>query len=389
MSPDIFIAAGEPSGDRWAAGLIRELLDLSPNARVRGLGGPLMRTAGAQIICDSSGWAAIGAAEAVRVAPAVLLGMRRIREELSLRPPDVLVLIDFGAFNVRLARWARRTPMKILYYFPPRSWSRRSSLAQLADLVDAIATPFPWSASGLSGRRARVEWVGHPLLDEVRPLDPAREPAAPRKDRDAAAQELGLDPHRPIVALAPGSRRAELERHLPLLREVARRLEMLMPGVQFILARAPSAPSSISAGFPHRTVVTEGLNPDALRLSDAAVVSSGTATLELAILGVPMVVVYRASPLVALEFFLTKLLRGDIRWVSLPNIIAEREVVPELLGRCASPGQIVSALMRLLDSGQAERVRCELKQVVETLGLPGASERTARMVLELFQRCAA
>jgi lipid-A-disaccharide synthase len=394
MSPDILIVAGEPSGDRWAAGLIRELLKLSPQAHLRGVGGVLMRKAGAQIICDSSGWAAIGAADAVRVGPTVLLGMRSLRKEISLRPPDVLVLIDFGAFNVRLARWARSRPvgfpgragaqskpMKILYYFPPRSWSKSGTRGQLPDLVDAIAAPFAWSARRLSGGRARVEWVGHPLLDEPRPSGEVSE------DRRAIARELGLDLDRPIVALAPGSRKQELERHLPLMREVARELKTFLPDVQFLLSRAPSAPSSApevwQAGFPQPTLVTEGLDPQAIQLADAAAVASGTATLELAIMGVPMVVVYRGSPLATLEFWLTKLVRGGIRWVSLPNIIAEREVVPELLGRRASPERVVSALLGLLEAGRAEIVRRDLKQVAEMLGPAGASERTARMALEL------
>jgi lipid-A-disaccharide synthase len=392
MSPDILIVAGEPSGDRWAAGLIRELLKLSPQAHLRGVGGVLMRQAGAQIICDSSGWAAIGVADAVRVGPTVLLGMRSLRKEISLRPPDVLILIDFGAFNVRLARWARRRPfdsaqgrrMKILYYFPPRSWSKSGTRGQLPDLVDAIAAPFAWSARRLSGGRARVEWVGHPLLDELRPSGEVSE------DRRAIARELGLDLDRPIVALAPGSRKQELKRHLPLMREVARELKAFLPDVQFLLSRAPSAAASApqvwQAGFPQPTAVTEGLNPQAVQLADAAVVASGTATLELAIMGVPMVVVYRGSPLATLEFWLTKLVRGGIRWVSLPNIIAEREVVPELLGRRASPERVVSAVLRLLDEGQSETVRRDLKRVAEMLGPAGASERTARMALEL---CAA
>jgi lipid-A-disaccharide synthase len=396
MSPDILIVAGEPSGDRWAAGLVRELLKLSPHARVRGVGGVLMRKAGAQIVCDSSSWAAIGVADALRVGPTVLLGMSRLRKEISLRPPDVLVLIDFGAFNVRLARWARRRPfgfpgragaqgrpMKTLYYFPPRSWSRSAGPRQLPNLVDAIAAPFPWSARNLSGGRARVEWVGHPLLDELRPSGEVSE------DTRTVARELGLDPDRPIVALAPGSRRQELKRHLPLMREVARELKKLLPDVQFLLSRAPSAASNVpevwQAGFPRPTVVTEGLNPQAIRLADAAVVASGTATLELAIMGVPMVVVYRGSPLGTVQFWLTQLVRG-IRWVSLPNIIAEKEVAPELLGRRASPGRVVSAVLRLLDSGQAEMVRRELRQVAEMLGPAGASERTARMALELCGR---
>jgi lipid-A-disaccharide synthase len=380
-SPIIFLVAGEASGD-WSAALLAEALRRQqPGVRMWGIGGRRMAAVGVELFADSSRWGAIGIFEAASLVLRLWCTLRGVRRHLSGSPPDALVLVDCGAFNIPLARFARCAGIPTLYYFPPGSWSRKLRAAELRDLVDVIATPFPWSRRLLAGGRARTEWVGHPALETARPtLGPAE-----------AGQSYGLDAARPVVALAPGSRRQELRHVLPVLAGSAARLAAQVPGAQFVVPVAASVDrptiERTLARFGVTATLLVGMEYNALQLAGAAAVCSGTVTLEFACLGIPMVVVYRASSATTLQYRLVRGLIGRQRFAAMPNIIAQREVVPELLGSAATPEAVAAELKGLLrDEERRARVKADLAEVVGALGGPGASARTAALVLELAAR---
>jgi lipid-A-disaccharide synthase len=275
-----------------------------------------------------------------------------------------------------LARIAKGLGVPVIYYLPPGSWSRRPRGGHLREVADVIATPFPWSRDNLAGGHARVEWVGHPAAESVRPAMSPEE----------AYRHYSLDPGRPVVALAPGSRAQELGSLLPVLAGAGVLLQGSFPGAQFLLPVAPSVDADrVRAHLRQQglhALLLSGMEYDALQLAQAAAVCSGTATLEFACLRVPMAVVYRASAAVAVQW-LIRSVRSRQRFVGLPNIIAGRQVVPELLGRAASPEGIAAVLCSFLhDEGLRATMRRDLDEVAATLDGPGASNRTAALILE-------
>lgn len=388
MTPNIAILAGESSGDGFGARLAAELHRAVPGLRVWGLGGDRMRRAGVDVIEDIHGWAAIGIVESLRVAPRLRFRvLPKLQRAIGERRPSVVIPIDFGAFNVPVARWCKSRGHRVLYFLPPGSWRRSGPPPYgLAAATDAIATQFPWSEERLRQAGANATFVGHPLLDIVRPTE----------ERDRFIESIGLDPHMPIVALLPGSRRAELTHTSPALADAARMMTARLPGLQFVTALAGSGASSnpgwtpeplqaladaVGHGSP-RVAIVRGRTHDALAHADAAVVCSGTATLEAAILGVPMVIIYRGSRLMRIEYALRRVSR--IEHIGLPNIIANRRIMPELVADAATPEAIAEHTMRyLLDQEAAVAARRDLEHVRLSLGEPGACRRAADMALQL------
>ena len=419
-TPSIVIIAGEASGDLQGAHLAARLKQVLPEADIRGIGSRRMREAGVGLLCDSSSWSAIGITEALKVVPRLALALRKVQAYLQAHSPDVLVLIDFGAFNIRVGRFARGTHTKVLYYFPPSSWYRGADYSRLKGIVDRVVTPFPWSAEALKKQGFRAEFFGHPLLDIVGPSLP----------RDAFHERFGLDEQRPIIGLLPGSRSQEVAHNLPAMIIAAARLLESKPGLQFAvplassissegvteeLARVPwlevkshgGGTDSASAigrasslpladrvsvlarrdGFTTppprvRIELVPGMAYDVLAYGRAAVIASGTATVEAAVLGCPMVIIYRGSPLSALEF---KLRRKNIKFIGMPNIILDRAVCQELIAEDASPRRISELMLKLItDSPERTEMLSRLAEARAILGNPGAVEKTAGVVLELL-----
>jgi len=371
---DVFIVSGEPSGDFLGGQLASALLRLDAGVMLRGVGAQRMRRAGVELFLDSANWSVVGIGDALRKYIGLRRAFNAIVRELYRRPPAVLVLIDYGYFNSRLARVGRHIGLRIVYYFQPRSWSRRpGSAAEIADVVDAIAAPFPWSVQALSRRRASVHWVGHPLLDVVPP---------PQGPRPATG--------RPVVALVPGSRQQEIRHILPAIAGAARLVSRALPGAGFVLTLSPglSRLRIISMLRRHgvEATILDGVDYEAVGRAHAAIVTSGTATLELALLGVPMVVVYRVGLVNWMQYAFTQVIGRRIRYIAMPNILADSFIVPELRQAQVNARAIAREALRLLtDPEKAERMRRELLQAVRLLGSPGAAEAAARVVLSVMQ----
>jgi lipid-A-disaccharide synthase len=399
---NIAIFAGEASGDVQGAALAAALRARSTAAvgngqcplSLWGIGGARMREGGIELRHDSTHWGVMGTYEALKLAPRLLWVLSRIKRDLLERRPDVLVLIDFGAFNARAAAWAKRQGLKVLYYFPPGSWRRgpiRPGPRSLPTITDRIATPFSWSEAALKAAGADARFVGHPLLDVARPT----------MTRDEFREMHGIPREAPLICHLPGSRWHELAYIWPAMQGAAALLSERVPGVEHVVALAPSVGGQRfvqreqSSGRPasptdrHHPLINALRPPatvyDALAASDVAITKSGTVTLEAAIIGLPMVIIYRVSPIQEAEYNL--LHRGQFRFIGMPNIILERIAFPELIQHQATPQGIAAAAMPLLSDPTARAASLKaLGEVRAALGEPGGVARTADLVLDLAAR---
>ncbi|MSR35538.1 MAG: lipid-A-disaccharide synthase [Gemmatimonadetes bacterium] len=369
--PTILILAGDPSGDVHAAAVVRALRERLPDVRLIGLGGPRLAAEGVELLADLDRLAVMGIVEIIPRLVFFRWLERRLRSLLDGVVVDLVLAVDYPGLNLRMARHARRRGVPVLYYIAPKVWAWRAGRTRrLARDADRIAVIFPFEAEPLRAAGADARFVGNPLLE-------AREPVL---GRAALVGALGLDPGRPLLALLPGSRRHEVARHLDLFVEAARRIVRARPDLQPVLARAGSVPAAAlaRAGLPV-TTETRAL----LHHAAGAIVKSGTGTLEAALEGVPFVVAYRVHPLTAAIG--RRLIR--VPYVALPNLIAGKVVVPELLQEAATPQRLAATLLPLLDPASAERARMlsELSGVRGLLGTPGASARVAEMAVELLR----
>jgi lipid-A-disaccharide synthase len=373
----IMLVAGEASGDLHGATLCRALRTLAPARPLLGMGGERMAGAGLDRLADVTGAAAVGGTEALGPVPALIAAWRRLRAALhGPRRPAALVLIDFPEFNLRLARVARRADIPVVYFIPPQVWAwrpwRARTVARRTSLVLAV---FPFEAALYRRVGARVEFVGHPVLDAV----------AGTPQRDEARRRLGIEASATVVALLPGSRKQEVEGTLPVLHAAAARIASTRPGVRFLMAAVSRAgsgagPAVLRGAGPPVHVVT-GDTYAVMRAADLLLVNSGTATLEAALLGTPMVVCYRLSQLT--EVMVRLLVR--VPWISLANITLGRAVVPELYQRAFTPERVAAEALRLLGSPAAlQAQRDAFTELGGVLGECGVGLRAARHVLSLI-----
>lgn len=370
----IFLSAGESSGDLHGARLARELLRRDPDLRLVGLGGSRMRAAGVELLEDLETLAVMGFAEVIRSLPALLRVRWRVRRWMKRHGVDLLVPIDYPGFNLPLACHASGNDVPVLYYIAPQVWAWRAGRARkLARCTDRICTVLPFEEAFLSGYGADVRFVGHPLLD-----DDDRHPDGGTKDgADGAAPGAPDGPA--VLGLFPGSRAQEVERILPPLREAARRLLEGRADLEVAVARAPDLPREIFEDVPGRLAPPD----EVLASCRAALTKSGTITLQLALAGVPMVVGYRVN---ALTFLLARHL-VSVDHVALVNLVAGREVVPELIQDELTPERLVEEVEPLLEPGSARRrrMRRALAGVREELGEPGCTRRVADEAMALLE----
>ncbi len=375
----IMISAGEASGDVYGAYLVKKLKELSPEAQLSGIGGAKMKAAGVKILKDPTALSAIGFTEVLtKLSLYRKIFMETVRE-LDRISPDCLVLIDFPEFNVRLAKQAARRGIPVVYLFPPTAWAWRKGRAKaLARLGVKIASVFPLEADAYRRAGADVRFVGHPLLDLVSPKDPG--------EKESARKELGLGSEE-VIGLLPGSRNQEIKLLLPTMLQAASLVKDAKPGAEFLLPLSHTVSRDLvqeqveESGLPVRIV--SGAAHRCMGASDALIVASGTATMEAAIVGTPMVVVYRTS---TITYLLARLL-VDIPHISWPTILMEKRIVPELLQDEAEPEAIARLVLLMLDNESlSSEIRKNLAEARDKLGSPGALMRTAELVLEVARR---
>lgn len=380
--PSLCVVAGDPSGDAHAARLIEALRPTLPSLTVTGLGGEAMRRAGATLLMDLTATATIGPFDAARHVGAFWRARQLLTDHLRRARPDLAILVDFGDFNLPvIAPLVKRHHIPLVYYISPQVWAwGRWRLRFIRRYVDRMVVFFPFEEAFYRCRGIPVTWVGHPLVESVHPT----------MTREEALARFGLNPWRTTVGLLPGSRKAEVRRHLPLMLRAARRITWRMPGVQCLLPLAPTITRAWLDGFlasagledlMAEVRIVEGAIADALQVMEVATIASGTATLEAALCEVPMVVVYRTS----WPTYLTARLVVRVPRIAIVNVMAGRTVVPELIQHRARPARVVDCAVELLRNDAArERMRRALRQVTERLGPPGAVDRAARVVCEIL-----
>jgi lipid-A-disaccharide synthase len=369
------ISCGEASGDLYAGALAAELRARAPAVEIFGFGGPRLAAAGGELIGEFTGLTVTGLTEALRVIPRSYTMYRRLVAAARERRPDVFVAIDFPDFNFRLMAALRRLGIPVVYYVSPQLWAwRPGRMKTMKRFVRKVLVIFPFEAPLYERAGIPAQFVGHPLVDLARPTQP--------RSAFLAEQRLALDT--PTVALLPGSRPNEIHQIAPVLVEALPLIRARVPRVQFVVARAPNLAGGLFAAFAAQPVtIVEGRTDDVLAASDVVITASGTATVQAALHERPMVVVYRLSPL---TYRLGKpFLKVDT--YAMPNLVAGRRVVPELIQDGFTPQRVADETVALLvDADRHARMREALRGVRERLGSPGASARAAAAILEVAAR---
>ena len=370
------IVAGEPSGDAHAAALVNALKAKQSQIECFGATGPLMRAAGVETVVNSDELAIMGILEVAQAFPKFLAAFRKLKAAAIQRSPDAVVLVDWPEFNLRLATSLHRRGLKVIYYISPQLWAwRPRRIDYIKRDVDLLLSILPFEAEWYKSRGVEhVEFVGHPLAGEVRP----------RIGRTEFSQQHNLDPQKPIVSFLPGSRRKELERILPPMADAIRKLRTAHPEIQPVIVVAPSRTieetREILSSLNSITMV-QGQTREALAASDAAAITSGTATLEGALLETPMVVVYKES---AVNWHtLGRLI--TVPHYGLVNLVAGTKIATELMQNELTGERLAGELIKLLDAKTNLASREELRRVASKLGEPGASERAAGIILQFLK----
>jgi lipid-A-disaccharide synthase len=370
------IVAGEASGDLHGSKLVKESLLIDPDLTFFGIGGRKMREEGVEILVDASEMAVVGLVEILSHFRVIYRAYSLLKKIIRTSPPDLLILIDYPEFNLRLAKVAKSAGVKVLYYISPQVWAWRvGRVKKIGRLVDMMAVVFPFEVPFYEREGVPVTFVGHPLVDTVKPS----------MDRSEAFDRFGLDPTRKIVGLFPGSRRGEIKNLLATIIDAAVILHREHPELQFILPLAPSLAKSDIEPYletaPLEVKVVEGEVYDVMQVCDAIISVSGTVTLEAALMETPMVIIYRVSPL---SYEIGKrLIKVD--HIGLCNIVAGERIVKELIQDDADPEPIAAETSRLLnDKEYAEEMRTRLRQVRSRLGKGGGAANVARVVIGML-----
>ena len=368
------ISCGEPSGDLYAGALIAALRRREPTIEVFGLGGDRFKAAGGDLVADFHGLSVTGLTEALAVLPRSWRTLRALVAAARERKPHALVVIDYPDFNFRLMRAVKRLGVPVIYYVSPQLWAWRAGrIKTMKQVVDVVLPIFPFEEPIYRREHMDVRFVGHPLIDL----------AVAERSREQLLQRLKLDHAKPVVALLPGSRPNELERLAPVMAAAAPMIAAKVRGAQFIVARAPDLSDRLFEGFglPGVTLrIVEGQTDDVLQAADAVVTASGTATVQAALHGKPMVVLYKLSPT---TYRLGKRL-ARVEMYAMVNLIAGERIVRELIqDDCTAEAVAAETIRILVEPEYRNRMIDQVAEVRRRLGGPGASERAAEAVLDV------
>lgn len=369
----VFISAGEASGDLHAAALTRAILQRDPTVQVFGMGGDTLAAAGGEVVFNYKDYSVMGFVEVLQSLPRLFGLKKAFRRLMEERKPDVFVTVDYPDFNMRVAKEAKALGIPVFSYIPPSAWAwRRGRAKDVARLATKVACIYPFAAQVYQEAGANVEFVGNPLVDIVQPTLSPQEGEA----------FIGKRPGHPVVLLLPGSRVKEITGVLPVMLQALPKIRDKRPEVDFVLQKAPSIErkllQSILASSAVPVKVVEGRGYDVMAASDAALATSGTVTLEAALCGLPSVICYAASPL---SMWIAKRM-VYVKYIGLPNILAGREILPELIQEKMTPDHMAASILHFLEPEAASAVREEMRQAVAKLGQPGAVDRTAELILE-------
>jgi lipid-A-disaccharide synthase len=371
----LLLSCGEASGDLYAAALVEALRRREPDIDVFGLGGQRFAAAGGRLVEDFHGLSVTGLTEVLSIIPRSFRTMKRLVRAAKEQKPDALVVIDYPDFNFRLMSRVKRLGIPVIYYISPQLWAWRSGrIRQMKRHVDRVLPIFPFEPAIYERKGMDVRFVGHPLIDIAKPA----------QTRDAFLKRLKLDPAKPVMALLPGSRTNELALLAPVMAQAVPAIAARVPGVQFIVARAPNLDDRLFEPFGLASVpirIVETQTDDVLNACDAVITASGTATVQTALYAKPMVVLYQLSPMT----YRLLLPLGKVDMYAMVNLIAGRRIVVELIQEACTPEAVANEAVRLInDVPYRDAMVTALEDVRRQLGGPGASDRAADAVLDVI-----
>jgi lipid-A-disaccharide synthase len=373
-----YIIAGEASGDLHSSNLVSHLKLKDPEAEFRGWGGDLMQQQGVSIVKHYRDLAFMGFAEVIQHLPTILKNIEFCKSDIQSFNPDVLILVDYPGFNLRIATFAKKAGYRVVYYISPQVWAWKSSRVHLIKkVVDKMLVIFPFEKEFYTRYNYKVDFVGHPLLDEIS--------GSSGNGRAAFLNENKL-PDKPIIALLPGSRKQEISNMLPVMEKVA----IQFPDYSFVIGAAPSSRKEWYAPYINNDNVSivYGNTYGLLRNASAALVTSGTATLEAALWGVPELVCYRSKGITGnLSYLIAKRLIGKkLKFIAIVNLIMDREIVKEFIQHNLTTVNIAGELKKILeDKAYRDNMLQNMKQVRDKLGGPGASAKAASIITEFVK----
>jgi lipid-A-disaccharide synthase len=373
----ILFSAGESSGDQHAANMFLELKKRQSDIKGIGMGGAKMAQAGIDIRYDSSNIAVIGVVEVIKHYGEIRRALKFMQNIVSTERPDLLVCVDYKEFNLNLAGYAKQQGIKVLFYVSPQVWAWRSGRVKTyGKAIDMMAVIFPFETAYYDAEKVPVRYVGHPSVDKVHP----------RHSKAEDRVHFGLDEKKPVAGLLPGSRANEINRMLPVMLAAAEKLQAGLPGIQFILPQADSISDELLEGHlrqsPVKITVIKNQPYDVIQCCDVVMTTSGTATLEIALLTVPMVITYK---LASLTYWLGRWL-VKTPFIGLPNIILGKGIVKELIQHEATADNLATEVKRILtDKTYADEMRANLIQVKQQLGQGGGSKNMAELALEMLK----
>ncbi len=368
----IMFSAGEVSGDMHGANLAEALKKIEPGIKLTGFGGNMMRNAGVDLVADMAQYSVMGFYEVLRNLPRMFELRNKLGTFMEKERPDVLVLIDYPDFNWRLAPIAKKLNIPVFSYIPPSAWAWRKGRAKnVARIADQIAAIFPFEVDVYKQAGANIEFVGNPLVETVKPS----------LTKNEACRYFSIDPNKKNILLLPGSRRQEIKAIFPVMARSARLLQAEHADIEFHTVTAQGIEESglreTARSYDVNIKYHNNKLYDLMAACDVALATSGTVVLEAALMGLPSVVLYRMS---AITYYIAKLF-VDVEFFSLPNILAEKQIIPELLQDKVTPQNIMQAAEEFL-TGKNHEIQDEFKKIKLKLGRPGVSERTARLIIK-------